>query len=472
MILLGNCIDKTYGVLGLSRTGLAALHSFLLSNARVVAWDDNPAVLQNLKDRIDHPKGALDFVVAQAYLDGRLKLMSEPVSVMGKLAGLVVSPGIAIQYQKVHATVAIARQFKVPLLSDIELLQSACQQARYIGITGTNGKSTTTALVGHIYKSSNRRAQVGGNIGIPVLSLDPMVEDGTYIVELSSFQLEIGNPLQLDVAVLINITPDHLDRYPSMKEYVDAKMRVFAASNRTKAVISIDYPITAEIADKLLSQGYRVIPISTKKQVPGGISVIEGVLLDSIEKETISYMLPALPNLRGRHNSENLAAAYAACRAGGLSHQSILGALPNFIGLPHRMQIVGEKDMLCFINDSKATNIDSARCSLEAFDNIIWIAGGVCKDEGIKAVADLFPKLRYVYLIGEAAVQFAAVLQEYKVPHTIAGTLAKAMSLIGESHYKAGNVLLAPACASLDQWKNFEERGEAFCKMAKEQFLS
>ncbi len=470
MIIVSGYYDELIGVLGLGKTGLSAVHSLLVGHARVAVWDDRPEVIEALRLVPYRARTISELILGQAILDGKLLISPDPAEYIPKLTGFLLSPGIATVYPHPHPLIALAHQHNLPLWSDIMLLQQTCQHARYIAVTGTNGKSTTTALIGHIYHTCGLRAEVGGNIGKTVLELKPLDATGSYVLELSSFQLELLKALRVDIAVLLNITPDHMDRYSSITEYERAKCNIFTGQTTSSyAIISQDYENTKLIMSRL-TQKQKVVAISALDRAKNGVSVFGGVIYDDLAVDSpMHYELGELPNLRGRHNAENLAAAYAVCRLSGIKGEQIISALDSFPGLPHRMQNILKSNGLCFINDSKATNTDSARMSLETFDDIIWIAGGICKDSGIEPLHDLFSKLKHVYLVGQAASQFSEILARYKVPHTIAGSLEKALLLISTAH-KNGTVLLAPACASYDQWLNFEERGEAFCNLVHKHF--
>ncbi len=494
MIKLSYYSGKRIAVLGLGRSGLSVINSLLESNAEFVLGID---------DKIEALKINHHDKYAKHIKEGRLKLInsqSDNILANNLIEQLVLSPGIPVQPKYIHPIIIEARDLGIDLISDLDLLYLHQPQANYIGITGTNGKSTTTMLISHFLKSTLRSGdivddlvQVGGNIGIPVLELQPLVtnnnyadtNDKYYVLELSSFQLDISKYLAIDIAICLNITPDHLDRYINIMNYATAKEKIFHLPKALPQninnielksaikIISLDYIETKLIYKRLIASNKKekIIPISIKKQLPQGISIINGELtinkVNNIDhyQENISYLLP-LP-LRGRHNAENLSAALAGCLSLGIPLEAILKAIPTFIGLPHRMQLVAENSNLLFINDSKATNVDSTRYALENFSNIHWIAGGISKDQGIECLANLFYRIESAYLIGESTNDFATILARYGVKHVKCYTLEQALMAVKQNARK-GVALLSPACSSLDQWNNFEERGIFFINKVKE----
>ena len=354
---------------------------------------------------------------------------------------------------------------------DIELLALAQLKARFAGITGTNGKSTTTALVGHILAAAQRKVQIGGNLGTPALLLEALGADGVYVLELSSYQLELTQSLVLDIAVLLNVTPDHLDRHGGMAGYIEAKRRIFRnqAAQQT-AIIGIDDAICRGIYDTLIgARAQRVIPISARMPAKGGVAVQDGNLIDDLDGKAATILdLEDTPHLPGSHNAQNAAAAYAAARVLGVDSATCAAGIKSFPGLAHRQELIANIDGVRYVNDSKATNADAAEKALACYGDIYWIAGGRAKEDGIDALAPLFPRIRRAFLIGEAAPRFAKTLGP-RVPHEIAGTLDKAVALAREAALagkKPGAVaLLSPACASFDQFQDFEARGEAFRRL-------
>ncbi len=439
-------------VMGLGKSGLATAEALRAAGATVWAWDDSEAKRAEAK--------------AKGF---------EPVDLMAcdwsELTSLVLSPGIPHTHPHPHPVAALARKHKVEIIGDIELLARCERLASFVGVTGTNGKSTTTALIGHILKKAGKRAAVGGNIGMPVLALDP-IGDGIYVLEMSSYQLELTVSLTFDVAVLINISPDHLDRHGGMNGYIAAKKLIFhrQTSPRT-AVVGVDDPNALALHDELVRIGdQNVIAISAARRLDRGVYVEDGVLYDAVQGEAkkIGDLRP-IPTLPGQHNWQNAAAAYAACRALGIDSAVIVEAMASYPGLPHRQETVAIADGLTFINDSKATNADAAAQALGCYDAIYWIAGGRAKEGGIASLAPFFSRIRHAYLIGESAQLFAQSLPD-SLPREISVTLDAAVKAAHRDARKDGAtgavILLSPASASFDQFANFEARGDAFRRLA------
>jgi len=434
-------------VLGLGKSGLAAARSLHASGAEVWAWDDNED--QRAKARAaEIPLVDLNQVNWQ------------------EVTSLILSPGIPHSFPAPHPVVAEARKHNVEIIGDIELLARAQRNARYIGITGTNGKSTTTALIGHVLKLSSRAVAVGGNLGTPALTLDALDQDSFYVLEMSSYQLELTLSITFDVAVLLNISPDHLDRHGGFEGYVKAKRQIFHRQTKPRsAVIGVDDETCAKIyADLKAADEQIVIGISGERVVPGGVYAQGGLLIDdSGGQRTPVIDLKEIASLPGSHNWQNAAAAYAACKAAGVEPAVIAACLRSFPGLAHRQQIVAVIDGVPYVNDSKATNADAAAKALACYDRILWIAGGRAKEGGLAGLEPYFGRISQAFLIGEAADDFAAVLKGH-VPVSLSGTIAQAVTAAAEaaSRLPGSVVLLSPACASFDQFANFEQRGDAF----------
>jgi len=447
MIVVDSFAGRRIAVLGLARSGRAAAHALAAGGATVLAWDDDPAVRDSLAAEI----ALTDLAPA----DWR------------QIPALVLSPGIPRTYPEPHPAVLRARAAGSEIIGDIELLGRAQPNARYVGITGTNGKSTTTALIGHILAAARRRVEIGGNLGTPALSLAPLGRDGTYVLEASSFQLELIDSLAFDVAVLLNITPDHLDRHGGMEGYIAAKRRIFAHQGTVStAIVGINDPICRAIADELRGGPGRVLPISVTESAPGGVYVDRGQLVDATGDQPIAVLELALAErLPGSHNWQNAAAAYAAARSVGVAAEDAASAIRSFPGLAHRQELVDTIDGVRYINDSKATNADAAEKALACYEAIYWIAGGLPKAGGITPLTPYFRRLRHAYLIGTATEEFAATLDN-SVPFTRCGDLATATTAAAEQARRDGVpgavVLLSPACASYDQFAHFEARGDAF----------
>ncbi len=446
--------DRRVAVLGLGVSGMSAATALRRAGADVLAWDDN----ENRRN------GAATRGIAPCDLS---------TADLGGVGTLVLSPGIPTGHPTTHPVVARARDAGCEIVCDNELLVRAEREARHVAITGTNGKSTTTALIGHILDRLGKRCATGGNIGAPALSLPPLGPKGTYVLELSSYQLELLASAVFDVAVLLNITPDHLDRHGGMEGYVAAKRRIFAGqADAHTAIVGIDDDYGREIHDALRSAGRaRVIPVSTREACAGGVHACGGRLIDDIDGDAAEILsLAGIETLPGEHNVQNAAAAYAACRAAAAdaNPQDIAVAIRSFPGLAHRQELVGVRGHTRFVNDSKATNADAAARALAAYENIYWIAGGIAKAGGIEPLAPWFGRVREAFLIGESADTFAKTLTG-KVTATRVGDLETAVSQAAQA--AAGDpepsvVLLSPAAASFDQFASFEARGDAFRALA------
>jgi UDP-N-acetylmuramoylalanine--D-glutamate ligase len=381
-----------------------------------------------------------------------------------KIDLLVWSPGIPHTFPKPHPVAAAARAAGVRLACDIELLCAANPAARAIAITGTNGKSTTTTLTGHVLAGLGAPLAVGGNLGVPALDLPALGLDGTYVLELSSYQLELLDQAQFDVAVLLNLTPDHLARHGGMEGYVAAKASMFdRLPAGGTAVIALDDPHCEEIHRTLSRRADIVVrAISAEKTVPGGICAPEGALLDDGEPILDLKTIASLP---GRHNWQNACAAYAAARACGMAPQAIADRLASYPGLRHRQELVAIIDGIRYVNDSKATNADAAEKAIFCYDRIYWIAGGQAKEGGIESLRPLFPRIARAFLIGEAAQIFADTLSgsvAYEMCGTLDAAIHRARDVALADPGRNGVVLLSPACASWDQFKSFEHRGDVF----------
>ena len=453
MIHIPAVADQPVAVMGLGKSGLSAAAALHASGAEVWAWDDNAARRAEAQEAGFAP-------VDLSTCDWK------------RVRSLVLSPGIPHSFPRPHKAAELARKAGVEIIGDIELLARAQPDARYLGVTGTNGKSTTTALLGHVLAKLGKAAQIGGNIGAPVLEFAPAA-GGFYVIEMSSYQLELTHSLIFDVAILLNITPDHLDRHGGMDGYVAAKRRIFKGQRRPQtAVIGVDDALSNRIHEDLRGAlAQIVIPISAARTVEGGVFVVDGVLHDAIvgAPRRIADLRP-IATLPGRHNWQNAAAVYAACRAIGLDGQVIVDAMTSYPGLPHRQELVAVVDGALYINDSKATNADAAAKALGCYDDIYWIAGGQAKEGGIAALAEYFPRMRKAYLIGAAAAAFGETLGK-AAPWEIVGTLEAAVAAAHRDAHNDKNgpgavVLLSPACASFDQFPNFEARGDLFRRLA------
>ncbi len=436
-------------VMGLGKSGLSAAASLRASGADVAVWDDQPASLAQ-----GTAKGFRAFDGVAAPLSG--------------VRTVVWSPGIPHTYPRPHALATKARAQNIPLACDVDLLLEAQTEATVIGITGTNGKSTTTALTAHIFAAAGRKVAAGGNIGIPALDLEPLGRDGTYVLELSSYQLELVPHLACETAVLLNITADHLDRHGGMDGYIAAKRRIFSHQRPPRvAIIGIDDPHSVALAEALRRDGLHTVwPISAKQAAPGGFYVQDGQLIDATGAQPVTIIdLTTVARLPGVHNWQNAAAAAAAARASGISYDAIAEGMRSFPGLKHRQELVQQVGGVSFVNDSKATNADAAEKALACYRNIYWIAGGVPKEGGIRSLVPLFGRIRRAFLIGKAANDFAETL-EGKASFTHCDTMETAIAEAGEmalaEKLPGATVLLSPACASFDMFKSFEDRGDRF----------
>ena len=432
---------ERYAVVGLGRNGLPVAQALLAMGAEVAVWDDH--------------------AVDRAVLAG-LTLLAQPFDLAGYTA-LVLSPGIPHALPSVHPAAAAARAAGIPILSDADLLYVATRRrgsaARFVGVTGTNGKSTTTALLHHMLVSAGQESAAGGNLGTPALILPPLGDTGTYVLEMSSYMLERLHSLRFDVACLLNLSPDHLDRHGSMDGYAAAKLHVFDRQEPgDTAVLGIDDPLTAALP----VGGLRISGAQ-----PADVWCDGGILRDAVGAIVNMADAPALP---GPHNAQNAAAAAAMAAALGLDRAAIAAGIRSFPGLPHRQQRVAAIDGIAWINDSKATNADAAARALACYDRIVWIAGGMAKAGGIADLAPYFPRLAHALLIGRDAPVLAETLAAAAVPFTECGTLDVACETARRlaPGLGADTVLLSPACASFDQFSGFEARGDRFADLARD----
>ena len=449
MIAASSFAGRQLALFGLGGSGLATAHALVAGEAEVQAWDDNPQSVE------------------KAQAEGIVTVDLRGID-WSRLAAFVLSPGVPLTHPKPHWSVELARAAGVEVIGDIELFvrerNAHAPDAPFIAITGTNGKSTTTALISHILKSAGRDTQMGGNIGRAVMTLDPLVPSRHYVVECSSYQIDLAPSLNPSAGILLNLTPDHLDRHGTMQHYAEIKERLVAGSDT--AIIGVDDSFSVQIAERLERAGAKVVRISKRLPLSDGYFAEGSDLIEAVDgRRTRIASLDGIGSLRGQHNAQNALAALAACLSAGLTAEEIQDGFRSFPGLAHRMEQVGRKGHVLFVNDSKATNAEAAAPALSSFEHIYWIAGGLPKEGGIGSLRGLFPRIAKAYLIGEAAPAFSATLGE-AVPYEISGTLAAAVehAAADAAANAAGEavVLLSPACASFDQFRNFELRGEAF----------
>ena len=448
--------NQHLAVFGLGASGVAAARALAASGARVAAWDDKDSQRRAARER--------GIALTDLYKSG-----------FSELDALVLAPGVPLTHDP-HPIARRAQAVNKPIIGDIELLTEACPRARFIGITGTNGKSTATALIGHILDEVGYDTRIGGNLGPPALAFDPPGKDSVFVLELSSYQLDLTVKAAFDIAVWLNISPDHLDRHGGMDGYVAAKRRIFrdrADPRRTQtAIIGVDDARSAAVRDDMEArEAWKVVSISATRRLERGVFVRNGALYDAIDDAAWCVCdLTGIPTLPGEHNWQNAAAAYAAARAIGIAPEAAAAAMTSYPGLPHRMERVATIGGVLYVNDSKATNADAAARALACYRPVYWIAGGQAKGDGLGAALPFAGRIRHAFLIGDAEAAFAAALKDI-VPATRCGALADALS---EAHRMAQReklpgavVLLSPACASFDQFRNFEDRGNIFRKLVQ-----
>jgi UDP-N-acetylmuramoylalanine--D-glutamate ligase len=440
---------KSVALFGLGGSGLATALALKAGGAHVVACDDNPTTMAQAQR-----KGIETADLRDAHWSG--------------FSALVLSPGVPLTHPEPHWTVGLANAAGIEIIGDIELF---CRErakiapiAPFIAITGTNGKSTTTALIAHILRESGRDVQMGGNIGTAILSLEPPAENRFHVIECSSFQIDLAPSLAPSIGVLLNISPDHLDRHGAMENYAAIKERLVSHANR--AVIGVDDKASRDIARRYAETGRPLMSVSVEPLASSGVFADGPTLVHVTEVDATPIAnLTGIGSLRGSHNAQNAAAAAAIALYSGLSGEEIRSGLATFPGLPHRMEEVGRRRSTLFINDSKATNADSTEKALASFDHVYWILGGKPKDGGIDPLRPYFGKVEKAYLIGAAIDDFAATL-DGQVPYMRAGTLDKAVELAAADAMASAAsrpvVLLSPACASYDQYPNYEVRGNHF----------
>ena len=454
-------VGKTVAVFGLGNSGAATAFALRDGGCEVICFDDD--------------ERSVGIASGYGLRTGNLRAAN-----WKEFDALVLSPGIPLTHPKPHWTVELAKKAGIPVIGDVELfcLERAklAPSSPFIAITGTNGKSTTTALIAHLLKAAGKDAQMGGNIGAPVLSLMPPSPDKVHVVECSSFQIDLAPSLNPSIGIHLNLTPDHLDRHGTMENYAAIKERLVASADT--AIIGVDDAWSKAMATRRAASGKPLLRISAEAPVDNGIfagvTANDGALdvrLVRVEagKPRVVANLSGIGSLRGMHNAQNAAAAFAAVSALGIADEVIAEGLKSYPGLAHRMEEVARRGRVIFINDSKATNADSTEKALTSFRDVFWIAGGKAKDGGIESLRRYFPNIAKAYLIGASAESFARTL-DGTVSYEISGTLDKAVTAAARdaaAHGGSGEVcvLLSPACASYDQFQNFEHRGDVFKKL-------
>ena len=457
MIPVTTFAGRKVAVFGLGGSGLASCRALAAGGAQVIACDD----------------AAEGMAVAAAAGFATADLAQADWS---KIAALVLAPGVPLTHPLPHWSVGFARAAGVEVIGDIELFcrerRRHAGQAAFVAITGTNGKSTTTALVAHLLRSAGHDVQLGGNIGTAILSLEPPRLGRVHVIEMSSYQIDLAPTLDPSVGILINVSEDHIDRHGTLRNYAAVKERLVARVQRDgTAIIGVDDDWCRASADRVERSGKRVLRVSVLQALADGIHVENGQIIQASKAGVRTLAsLRGIGSLRGVHNAQNAACAAGAALALGLTAEAIQSGLASFPGLAHRMEPIARKGRVLFVNDFKATNADSAARALACFSDIFWIAGGKPKTGGINSLAGFFPRIRKAYLIGEAAAAFAMTL-ERRVPFVVAGNLDRAVELASRDAEAAADmapvVLLSPACASFDQFRNFEVRGEKFRELVQ-----
>jgi UDP-N-acetylmuramoylalanine--D-glutamate ligase len=452
LIPITSFAGKTVAVFGLGGSGLASCHALKAGGAEVIAADDSGEKL------------------AQAAQAGFVTADLRTIS-WKNFAALVLTPGVPLTHPAPHWSVRMAQEAGVEVIGDVELF---CRERRrhapnapFIAITGTNGKSTTTALIAHLMRSAGYDTQMGGNIGTAILSLEPPREGRVHVIEMSSYQIDLSPSLDPSVGILLNLSEDHIDRHGTLEHYAAVKERLVAGVQISgTAIVGVDDEWSLAIARRAAQRDQHVVPVSVKRPLVDGMYAEREIIWrvsSGVRSEVAS--VSGIGSLRGLHNAQNATCAAACALALGLSLETLQSGLRSFPGLAHRMEQVGRRDNVLFINDSKATNADAASHALSSFADIFWIAGGKPKQGGITGLTGYFPRIRKAYLIGEAAQEFSTTLGD-RVPHEISQTLEIAVAHAARdaeaSRLSDSVVLLSPACASFDQYRNFEIRGSRF----------
>jgi UDP-N-acetylmuramoylalanine--D-glutamate ligase len=457
MIPVTSFAGRTVAVFGLGGSGLASCHALKAGGAEVVAGDDGA-------DRLAEAEKA-GFRTAD--------LRKVPWT---NFAALVLTPGVPLTHPAPHWSVRMAREAGIEVIGDIELF---CRERRrhapdapFVAITGTNGKSTTTALIEHLMRVAGYDTQMGGNIGTAILSLQPPRRGRVHVIEMSSYQIDLTPSLDPTVGILLNVSEDHIDRHGTLDNYAAVKERLVAGVQvQGTAIVGVDDIFSRNAADRLARNGKRVVRVSVKNPLADGVYVEHETIVraDGGARSEIAR-IGGIGSLRGLHNAQNAACASACAVALGVGLDVLQKGLRSFPGLAHRMEQVGRKGNVLFVNDSKGTNADASAHALSSFTDIFWIAGGKPKQGGITSLTEFFPRIRKAYLIGEAAKEFSETLGD-RVPHEMSETLDVAVASAARDAEASGLadaiVLLSPACASFDQFRNFEIRGAKFRELVQ-----
>ena len=473
MIAISSFKGEEVALFGLGGSGIATAKALMAGGTTVIAFDDNLASVERAKQEgiSTHDLRDIDW---------------------SEIKALILAPGVPLTHPEPHWSAQIAKANNVEIIGDIELFirernifllrnHLTSKDCPFIAITGTNGKSTTTALIAHLLQQTGRDVQMGGNIGTAILSLEPFEKGRCYVIECSSYQIDLTPSINPTIGILLNLTPDHIDRHGTFEHYAAVKERLIKGSDI--AVVSIDDIFCEKIAIKVLQNQHKLIPFSTKRQVDTGWFAQNGKIFKAANKvsEEIANLAGNV-SLRGEHNAQNALAALASCVAIGVNLDALVSALSSFKGLAHRMEEVGRKKHIIFINDSKATNAEATAPALSTFDHIYWIAGGVAKEGGISSLKEFFPKIRKAYLIGEAAKSFAETIGR-DIDVVMSDTLEQALQQAADdamqdadlikaagSNEAIAAVLLSPACASFDQFANYGARGDFFRELVQKNY--
>ncbi|MFQ3360519.1 MAG: UDP-N-acetylmuramoyl-L-alanine--D-glutamate ligase [Alphaproteobacteria bacterium] len=458
MIALHHRKDQKIFVFGLGLSGISSVNALLKGEATVYAWDDSPEMRasSDLGDKIIKDPRSIDF---------------------SDIDALILSPGIPLNYPNPHWIVEIANKNKVSIIGDIQLFLDEILiskvPVKMIFVTGTNGKSTTVSIIYHLLKFMKEDVQLGGNIGINgVLELEYPKKNSIYVIEISSFQIELTPRLKPDIAVLLNISPDHLDRHGDIKNYSMIKSRIFLLQdNDDTAIIGADDKNTIRISNGIRKE-INTIRISKNKEVRNGIWGLDGSIITNLDKKKLTMgKLSHKKSLAGEHNLQNIVASIAVLRSLGYSLDDYEAGFHSYLGLKYRMEVIGYYKNICFVNDSKATNAEASREAIISCDNIYWILGGLEKDDGINQIKNSFKNIKKAYLIGSSIKSFSKTLLEKSIDYEICSTLDIAIksSIFDAVKNKfKSTILFSPACASYDQFKNYEQRGSVFNRYIKD----